>query len=84
MSSLQLVLVLAVLKNTSNSSLMLSLQIRHISLQFHEAFGDNFDTADSSRGVIKPARWKYLATHNREYHLNDKKIKIDGSKTRED
>ena len=44
---------------------MLNLQTGHISPQFHAAFDDNFETVDSLRKGIEPARWKCLASHKR-------------------
>ena len=60
---------------------MLNLQTGHISPQFHVVFDDYFETVDSMRKVTEPAKWKWISSHKREYHLNDKKEITDGAKT---
>lgn len=67
-------------QHASNVALILNLQTGHISPQFHVVFDDNFETVDSLRRGIEPKRWRWLATHKREYHLNDKNEIIDGTK----
>ena len=67
-------------QHASNVALILNLQTGHVSPQFHAVFDDNFETADSLRKGVEPKRWKWLATHKKEYHLNDRNEIIDGTK----
>ena len=59
--------------HASNVALVLNLQHGHVNPQFHVAFDDNFETADSLRKGTEPIKWKWLASDKRECHLNDKK-----------
>ena len=43
-------------------------------------FDDNFETVESLRKGVEPQRWKWLATHKREYHLDDNGKILDGTK----
>ena len=41
---------------------------------------DNFETIDSLRKEVEPTRWKWLAIHKRECHLNEEGDIIDVKK----
>ena len=56
-----------------------------ISPQFYVVLDNSFETVDSlNKNKKEPARWKCLATHKREHHLNNKKETVNGTNIRTD
>ena len=60
--------------------LILNLQTSHVSPHSHVVFDDDFETVDSLQRGIEPTRWKWLAEHRREFHLDENNSIIGNSR----